>query len=102
MGESVVPDVIPFAVDALGQTAEFFRLDSNQKKRSRDILTFQNIENLRGPLGIRTVVEGYGELVFAGAVARHTIGLGKALEGLAVDESGLLVDAQIALAVRRP
>src|ERR1017187_3333692 len=50
---------------------------------------------------IRTVVEGHGELVFAEAIARHTIGFGQTLKGFVVDEPGLFVDVQIALAVGR-
>src|ERR1039458_2140141 len=101
MGKSMVPDFMTFPVNALGQTAEFLRLDSDQKECSRHMLAFKNIENLRGPLRVGTVVEGHGEVVLAGAIARHTIGLGQTLEGFPVDESGLLVQRQFALAAGR-
>src|SRR5208337_826667 len=102
MGKSVVPDFMTFAVNAFGQTAELLRLDSDQKERPRHLLAFEDIENFRGPLRIGTVVESNGELVRAGAIARHAVWLGKALEVFSVDESGLFVDGQFALAVRGP
>src|SRR5208337_5122711 len=100
MGKSVVPDFMTFAVNAFGQTAELLRLDSDQKERPRHMLAFEDIENFRGPLRIGTVVESNGELVFAGAITRYTVGLGKALVVFPVDESGLLVNGEFALAVR--
>src|ERR1035441_1471157 len=90
-GTCSVPDFMTFAVDALGQTAELLRLDSDQKECSRHMLAFEDIENLRGPLRIRTIVEGHGQLVLAEAIARHTIRLRQTLEGFPVDEPGLLV-----------
>src|SRR4030081_50488 len=102
MSKCVVPDFMAFPVDALGQTVEILSLDSNQEERSRNMLAFQDIENFRGPCRIRTVVEGHGELVFAETIARHTIRLGQTVEGFVADESGLLVNAQITLAVGGP
>src|SRR5208337_4655438 len=102
MSESMVPDFMTFTVDALRQIAELFGLDSNQKECSWRMLSFEDIENFRGPLRIGTVVKSNGELVFAGAITGHAVGLGEALEVLPVDESGLLVDGEFALAVRRP
>src|SRR5271169_1698031 len=101
MRERMVPDFMTFPVNALGQTAELLRLDPNQKECSGHMLAFQDIENLRSPFRIGTIVEGYGELIFAGAVTRYAIGLGQTLELFAVDESGLLVYGQVARAVGR-
>src|SRR6202011_2472347 len=102
MSKGVVSDFMTFPVNALGQTAEILSLESDQKKCSRHMLAFEDIENFRGPCRIRTVVEGHGELVLAEAIARHTIGLGQTVEGFVGDESGLLVNAQIALAIGGP
>ena len=102
MGKGMVPDFMAFAVNALGQTAELLRLNSDQEECSRHMLAFEDIENFRGPLRIGTVIEGHGEFVLAGAIARHAIGLGQTLEVFPVDESGLLVDGELALAVGRP
>src|SRR5208282_1405858 len=102
MGKRMVPDFMAFPVNALRQTAELLRLDSDQKECSGDMLAFKDIENLRGPLRIGTVVEGHGELVLAEAIARHTVRLGQTLEFFPVDEPGLLVYGQHALAVGGP
>src|SRR5208282_4495827 len=102
MSKGMVPDFVTFAVNALGQTAEFLRLDSDQKECSRHVLAFEDVENFRRPLRIGAVVEGHGEVVLAETIARDTIGFGQTLEVFAIDESGLLIDGQLALAVGRP
>src|SRR4029077_21291766 len=91
MSKGMVSDFMAFPVNALGQTAELLSLDSDQEKCSRNMLAFENVENFRCPLRIRTVIEGHSEPVFAEAIARHTIRLGQALEGFPVDKSSLLV-----------
>src|ERR1035438_4856441 len=65
------------------------------------MLAFKHVENFRSPLRIGTVVKGNREVVLTGAIARDTIRLGQTLEGLAVNESSLLVDGQLALAITR-
>src|SRR5271170_271867 len=99
MRKSVVPDFVAFAVYALRQTAELLCLDSDQEECSGNILAFEDIENLGGPLRIGPVVEGHGEIVLAGAIARYAIGLGQALEVFTVNQPGLLVYRQLAFAV---
>ncbi len=99
MGERVVPDFVAFAVDALGQAAEFLCLDSDQKECSGHMFAFEDVENLGRPLWVRTVVEGHRELVLASAIARDAIRLRQALEIFTVNEAGLLVYAEFAFAV---
>ena len=102
MSKGVVSDFMAFPVNALGQTAEILSLESDQEECSRHMLSLEDVENLRGPCRIRTVVEGHGKSVFAETIARHTIRLGQTVERFVVDESGLLVNTQIALAVGGP
>src|SRR5271165_2039077 len=102
MSEGMVADFMTFPVNTLGQAAEFLGLDSDQKKRSRDMFAFEDIENFRRPLRIGSVVKGHGKLVLAEAVACHAIGLGEALEGFAVNEASLRIDAKVARAIGRP
>ncbi len=91
MSKGVVSDFMAFPVNALGQTAELLSLDSDQEKCSRNMLAFEDVENFRRPLRIRTVIESHGESILAEAIARHAIRLGQTLEGFPVDESSLLV-----------
>src|ERR1700722_14151575 len=67
MRERVIPDGVAFFINALDQPRKLIGLNANQKKRSRRVLTFQDVQNLRGPIWIGTVVEGQDD--FIGGVA---------------------------------
>ena len=58
MRKGMVPDLVTFAINALRQTTELLHLDSNEKKRSRHLLPFEDVENFRCPFGIGTIVKG--------------------------------------------
>ena len=52
MSERVVADLVPFIVDALREAGIVLRLDANQEKRCRRVLSLENVQNLRRPLRI--------------------------------------------------
>src|ERR1700693_3692576 len=100
MGKCVVADLVPLAIDTAGETAELVRLDANQEERCGSMLTLQDIENLRCPVGIGTVVKGNRELRLARAITRYAIGQRERLEGFPIDQPGRRVSGKIALAIR--
>ena len=57
MRKGMVTDLVAFTINALCQTTELLYLDSNEKKRSRRLLAFEDIENFRCPFRIGTVVK---------------------------------------------
>ena len=65
MSEGVVPDLMSLGVNARREIREFISLNSDQEKSSRRLLALQNIQDLRSPVRIRTVIEGYGNAIAA-------------------------------------
>ena len=63
MGVGVVADLMALAHHALHQADILLRLVADQHERALDALVAENIENLRRPLGIGSVVEGERDLV---------------------------------------
>src|ERR1700722_12551270 len=101
MRERVIPDGVAFFINALDQTRKLIGLNANQKKRSRRVLTFQDVQNLRGPIWIGTVVEGQDDFIGAVAVAGDSIRLRRVLEILVGNLFAVGIDREIARAVGR-
>src|SRR5216684_3096291 len=99
MSERMIADLVSLAENALGQRVVGFRLSPNQKESSSGVLLFQDVENLRRPLRIRAVVEGDGDLVWAGAIAADPVGLWQRVHGLIADQAGGRVHGYFALPV---
>ena len=64
------------------------------------MLTLQDVENLRRPVRIGTVVKGNRELRLARAITRHAIRQWERLEDFPIDQPGRRVSGQIAPAIR--
>src|SRR5437764_15310920 len=101
MSESVVPDLVAFAIKSRSHIRKFIRLDADQEKCRRGVFFFQNVENLRGPLRVRSVIEGKRDLVRAVAVARDAVRLGQRIEILIGDLLRIFVNSEFASAVER-
>src|SRR5436190_17224842 len=102
MSEGVIPDLVAFIVDALGDARELVGLNSDQEKSCGSMLSLQNVENLGRPLRIGPVVERDDDLMGTEAVTAHTIRFGQRLEVLVRDEAVIRVNRQVACAVRGP
>jgi hypothetical protein len=62
MGEGVVADFVPSASTPLHQARIGFRIAADDEEGGRHMLGAQNVENLRRPFRIGTVVEGQRDL----------------------------------------
>src|SRR2546422_3676920 len=100
MGKCVIADLVPLAINTAGETAKLVRLDANQKESCGSMLALQDIENLRRPVGIGTVVKGNRELRLTRAITRYAIRQWKRLEDFTIDQPGWRISGQIAPALR--
>src|SRR5439155_24452139 len=62
-------------------------LNSDQEERRRSLLLFQNIENLRRPLGIRSIVKRDRQLILARSITSHPVRFWQRFETLIGDLS---------------
>ena len=62
---SVVPDLVTFVDDAPNEARIFLRVHAHEKERRLHVRRFQNVENLRRPSRIGTVVESDRDLMLA-------------------------------------
>ena len=76
MGERVIADFVPFAVHAFCHVAKFVGLDANQEKRGRHVLIFQNVQDFRCPLRVRTIIKCDRHLFRTITVAADSVGSG--------------------------
>src|ERR1700682_1274078 len=74
MRKGVVSDFVAFGVLALQQVWRAIGLVANDKKRSRNALFLQDIQNLWSPLAIRTIVEREHDLLLRTAKLINVIG----------------------------
>src|SRR5919109_1618976 len=87
MSERMVPDLVAFAIDALGDVTEFIRLDADQEKRCRSVFTLEHVQDFGRPLRIGPIVKSYRDLVAASSVARHTVRRWQRREGFVGDKA---------------
>src|ERR1035437_1793202 len=74
MGPGVVADLMTLAYHALHEADIILCLRADEHERTLDALVAENIENLGSPLGVRSVVEGEGDLVGAVSVLLNDVG----------------------------
>jgi hypothetical protein len=86
MGVGVVADFVAFAHHALHEADILSGLGADEHEGSLDVLLFQDVENLRRPLGIGAVVEGDGDLIGMVAVVLDRVGAGIDVHVLIDDE----------------
>ena len=74
MGVSVVADLVAFAHDALHEADIFLGLSADEHEGAFDVFLLEDVQNLWGPLGVGSVVEG--ERNFVGVVSVLLDGVG--------------------------
>ena len=80
MSKGVIPDLVPFAIDALGHVGEFIGLDSDQEKGGRRLFLLEHIQNLGRPLRVGPVIKGDRNFVRARSPYRPPDRLGQRIE----------------------
>ena len=88
MGKGVIADLMPLAVDALGDVAEFIRLDTDQEKSCRSVFALEHVQNFGSPLRIRSIVEGDGDLPGTSSIACYAIRRRQGRKSFVRDEAG--------------
>ena len=87
MSEGVVPDLMSLAVNARGDAAEILGLKPDQKERRGRVFSFQYVQDFRGPLRIRAVIERDGNGFRIVPVAGYAVRFGQRIDGLVGDNS---------------
>ena len=101
MGEGVVAHVVALGQHTLHERGISLRVVADDEEAGMDALVFQDVEDLRRPVGVGTVVEGQCELAGLVAGPLDDIGGRHGLVGLIVDVARVLVDLEGPLAGRR-
>ncbi len=74
MGEGVVADLVAFAIDALHDADVLLGLFADHEEGALDVVLLEDVEDLRGPLGVGPVVEGERDLFGVVAVLGDGVG----------------------------
>ncbi len=90
VGEGVVADLVAFTVEALEQAEVVLGLFADDEEGSGDLVFLEDVEDLRGPLGIGAVVEGEGDLL--GVVADVLDGVGQGVGDHLLGDDGAVVE----------
>src|ERR1700722_17441286 len=98
MGESVVSDVVAGLIFVANDFRKLASRFTDDEEGGRNILLFQNIQDLRSPSFVGAIVEGKGELGWRGAHLLDAPGERIGLIGLVVDDvtGGIVIDGAAA------
>ena len=86
MREGVIADLVAFARNPLHEADVLLRLGADHHERPLDVFLLENVENFRGPFGIRTVVEAECDLVGMVAVLLNGVSMRIRIHMLIDDE----------------
>ena len=106
MEESVIADLVAFALNPLHEADVFLSLGADHHECALDLFFLENVEDFRGPFGIRSVIKRERDLVGMIAVVLDRIGMWKRVHVLVDDEFfarvGLVVYPRLRCAYRSP
>src|SRR5215472_17697548 len=101
MRERVVPDQMSFVINPLCDSRKLVGLNANQKEGRPGILFLEDIENLRSPLWVGTIVERDRDFIRTIPVSADAIWFGHGLKDLVIDHLAVGINADVADAMSR-